>query len=51
MRKAAAFSPFGEQICPAIPILRLDLQILTPQGLARLRDPKATLRLAFDPVF
>ena len=31
--------------------LRLDRDILTPQGLARLRDPKAALRLAFDPVF
>ncbi len=31
--------------------LRLDRNVLSPQGLARLRDPKATLRLAFDPVF
>ena len=31
--------------------LRLDRSITTAKGLARLRDPKAALRLAFDPVF
>lgn len=44
--------PFpGARLIAAWNPLRLDRGVITPNGLARLRDPKSLFRIAFDPVF